>query len=65
MTTPSDAFAPVSAGMQQLAEACGVATQYWDQSGSLVQVSATTVAAVLAALGLDAGVDRPRGRHAS
>jgi len=54
MTTPSDAFEPVSAGMQQLAEACGVATQYWDQSGSLVQVSATTVAAVLAALGLDA-----------
>ncbi|MBU6245081.1 MAG: 4-alpha-glucanotransferase [Actinomycetales bacterium] len=54
MTTPAQAFVPVSDGMGQLARACGVATEYWDQAGDLVQVSATTVGAVLAALGLDA-----------
>jgi 4-alpha-glucanotransferase len=44
-------FIPVSAELAELAAACGVAVEYWDQSGAHVAVSATTVRAVLAALG--------------
>jgi 4-alpha-glucanotransferase len=48
----------VSEDLARLAEAYGVATQYWDQSGGLVHVSATTVNAVLTALGVRVeGVD--------
>jgi 4-alpha-glucanotransferase len=39
--------------LARLADAYGVATEYWDQAGTLVQVGAATVAAVLRALGLD------------
>lgn len=46
--------APVRDDVARLAEAHGVATQYWDQSGALVHVGESTVLAVLAALGLDA-----------
>lgn len=42
----------VSSELAELAEAFGVSTEYWDQSGELVKVSADTVRAVLAALGV-------------
>ena len=42
----------VSPELAELADAYGVATQYWDQGGELVMVSAETVTAVLAALGV-------------
>lgn len=45
------AYVPVSGPLAELAAACGVAVEYWDQSGAHVPVSATTVTAVLAALG--------------
>ena len=44
----------VSAELGRLAEAHGVATEYWDQAGGRVRVSATTVTAVLGALGVSA-----------
>ncbi len=47
-------FIDVSPQLAQLAAASGVATEYWDQSGRLQRVSATTVLAALAALGIDA-----------
>ena len=37
----------------QLADECGVATQYWGQSGERVVIAAETVHAVLASLGYD------------
>jgi 4-alpha-glucanotransferase len=40
--------------LQQLAEMCGVATDYWDWRGNHIVVSAETIIAVLAALGVDA-----------
>jgi 4-alpha-glucanotransferase len=40
--------------LQQLAEMCGVATDYWDWRGNHIVVSAETIVAVLAALGVDA-----------
>lgn len=46
-------FIPVDPLLAQLADACGVATQYVDQSGNLQYVSAPTVHAVLAALDVD------------
>ena len=49
----TDEYTPVSDDLARLAEAYGVATQYWDQGGTLVRVSADTVTAVLAALGVD------------
>ena len=45
--------APVPDALARLAAAYGVATQYWDQAGTLVHVGERTVAAVLGALGLD------------
>jgi len=50
-------WTPVPDDLARLAEAYGVATEYWDQAGALVQVSGSTVAAVLEALGLD--IDSP------
>lgn len=44
---------PVPEGLAQLAQAHGVATEYWDQGGGLVQVSGAVVEAVLTALGVD------------
>src|SRR5690606_31025837 len=49
----ASAWAPVSEETRQLADAYGVATEYWDQSGNHVEVGAATVAAVLTALGVD------------
>ena len=51
----------VDENLVMLASASGVATEYVDQSGALVQVSEETVLAVLAALGTDLRdvVDRP------
>ena len=46
-------WAPVSEELARLADAYGVATEYWDQGGTLVHVGAATVGAVLGALGLD------------
>lgn len=40
--------------LRQLADLSGVSTQYWSHAGHLVQVSADTLRAVLAALGVDA-----------
>ena len=48
------AFIEVSAELAELAAAYGVATEYWDQAGQLVHVSAQTVRAVLGALDVDA-----------
>ncbi len=54
MTQPeAPAWAPVSDELARLAAAFGVATEYWDQAGNHVDVSAVTVEAVLRALGLD------------
>ena len=46
-------WAPVSDELGRLADAYGVATEYWDQAGNLVRVGAATVEAVLRALGQD------------
>ena len=46
-------FVAVGEGLAYLAAAHGVAIEYWDQAGSHVGVSATTVEAVLVALGVD------------
>ena len=46
-------FVAVGEGLANLAAAHGVAIEYWDQAGSHVGVSATTVEAVLVALGVD------------
>jgi 4-alpha-glucanotransferase len=40
--------------LQQLAEMCGVATDYWDWRGNHIVVSPETIVAVLVALGVDA-----------
>ncbi len=42
----------VSPELARLADAYGVATEYWDQGGELVRVGADSVAAVLTALGV-------------
>lgn len=44
---------PVTPELAELAAAYGVATEYWDQGGAHVEVGATTVTAVLRALGVD------------
>ena len=46
-------WTPVPDDLGRLAAAYGVATEYWDQAGTLVHVGSATVAAVLMALGLD------------
>ena len=46
-------WTPVTEDLARLAEAYGVATEYWDQAGELVRVSGAVVEAVLGALGLD------------
>ena len=54
VSLPADiAWTPVPDDLAQLADASGVATSFWDQAGELVQVSAETVMAVLAAMGID------------
>jgi 4-alpha-glucanotransferase len=40
--------------LRQLADYCGVATEFWDWQGRHVEVSEQTIIAVLAAMGLDA-----------
>lgn len=40
-----------------LASACGVATEYWDQSGQRIEISEETIRAVLKALGHDTSSD--------
>jgi 4-alpha-glucanotransferase len=47
-----------SSELQQLAELCGVATDYWDWRGNHIVVSAETIVAVLAALGVDAATPK-------
>ena len=54
-------FEAVSESLARLAGAHGVATEYWDQSGRLISVSATTVRAVLAALGVASGSEAEVG----
>jgi 4-alpha-glucanotransferase len=52
--------APVPAAdarLRALADAYGVATEYWDQSGAHVEVSDVTVRAILHSLGVDASPD--------
>ncbi|MBV9594015.1 MAG: 4-alpha-glucanotransferase [Actinobacteria bacterium] len=46
-----------SAILRELADAYGVATEFWDWQGRPVQVSAATIVAVLAALDVDASTD--------
>lgn len=48
------AMVPVFDELARLANSYGVATEYFDQAGDLKQVSAVTVQAVLASLGVDA-----------
>src|SRR5215207_1189918 len=43
-----------SAELVELAQTCGVAMDYWDWRGNHIVVSAETIVAVLAALGVDA-----------
>ncbi len=58
MTTPSaPEWQPVPEHLARLADAYGVATEYWDQGGQLVRVGEATVRAVLRALGLDVSDD--------
>lgn len=57
MSEQAPEWRPVPDDLAQLAEALGVATQYWDQAGTLVEVGAATVEAVLRALRVD--VDSP------
>lgn len=47
-------YVEVSPELSRLANAFGVATEYWDQAGKHRKVSAVTVQAVLAAFGVDA-----------
>ena len=54
-------FEAVSESLARLAGAHGVATEYWDQSGRLVSVSAATVRAVLTALGVASGSEAEVG----
>ncbi len=54
VTTSDEHGGVVGEDLAALAEALGVATQYWDQSGRHVDVAAGTVVAILAALGIDA-----------
>lgn len=49
--------APPSARLVELAEAHGVATEYWDWLGRHVAVAESSIRAVLAALGVDASDD--------
>ena len=49
----AEPFIEVDESLAQLAQAHGVATDYWDQSGRLERVSARTVHAVLKALGVE------------
>lgn len=46
-------WSPVADDLARLAAAYGVATEYWDQTGSHVGVSSATVEAVMAVLGID------------
>lgn len=61
MKSPENGYcAPVSAcdaRLRALADAYGVATEYWDQSGAHVEVSAETVRAILHSLDVDASPD--------
>jgi len=45
--------AAIGPELAELAHACGVATEYWDQAGNHVQVSGATLIAVLESLGHD------------
>ena len=54
-------WAPVPDDLGRLAASCGVATEYWDQGGTLVQVGAATVEAVWSALA--AGIPVPADRR--
>ena len=56
--TQAPMWRPVSDALRSLAHAYGVATEYWDQAGAHVDVSAPVVEAVLAALGVDATSDK-------
>jgi 4-alpha-glucanotransferase len=49
--------APVTPHLVELAQAHGVATEFWDWQGRHVEVSRRTIVAVLAALGVDAGTE--------
>ncbi len=51
---------PASDDVAALAHALGIATEYWDQQGQHHAVPATTVVAVLAAMGVDATTDAGR-----
>ena len=45
---------PLEPSLHELADAYGIATEYWDWQGQHVEVARETVVAVLAALGVDA-----------
>ena len=53
-TMQAPEWEPVPDDLRQLADAYGVATEYWDQAGERVEVGAATVTTVLRALGVDA-----------
>lgn len=57
MSEQAPEWRPVPDDLARLADALGVAAQYWDQGGALVEVGAATVEAVLRALRVD--VDSP------
>jgi 4-alpha-glucanotransferase len=51
--------AELSPRLTELAQACGVATEFWDWQGRHAQVPLETVLAVLTALGVEVGEGRP------
>ena len=58
MSETPPAQAPLSPTLRELAEALGVATDFWDWQGRHVEVSHATVTGVLAALGVDAHTEQ-------
>ncbi|GLJ94726.1 4-alpha-glucanotransferase [Microbacterium dextranolyticum] len=55
--TPDSPEAPASPALVRLAEAHGIATEYWSFFGERVKVPATTLRATLRAMGVDATTD--------
>lgn len=48
--------------LAELADAVGIATEFWDWKGRLLHTPVDTIVAVLAAMGIDAGSDDSRAR---
>ncbi len=60
MTAAEFVWTAPSGEVIELAKAFGVATEYWDQTGKHIQISAQTLEKVLEALGVDASTAKGR-----